>query len=278
MSMPGDVQPVGDRAGEAADQRADQEDHDGGLEHRPPAVEVGDLAPQRGGGGRGEQVCGDDPGQLVQPAQLGGDLGQRDADDALVQGRQEHAGHQATEHDADLLAAQVAGRAGAVRARLVDGGLVARSVQRSWSCGPSSALSRSASMRVIRRCSSSTSSSRPVAQAPFQQSATRGQGVVDLGPPGRAELDPLGPSVVGVGGPFDQAGPVQLGQVARHGRDVQAHAGGEVGRPDGFVARAGIGAARRSRGRWWSRCCAAEPATDAHQASSTSAVTAARRG
>ena len=54
-------------SGEGTDTGADQEDHDRGLEDRPAAAEVGDLAPQRGGRGRGEQVGGDDPGQLVRP-------------------------------------------------------------------------------------------------------------------------------------------------------------------------------------------------------------------
>ncbi len=89
-------------------QRADDEGDDRDLEQQPPAVEVGDLAPQRGGGGGGQHVGGDDPRQLVEAAELGGDARQGGADDALVQGGQEHAGHQAAHDHEDLLVGQVA--------------------------------------------------------------------------------------------------------------------------------------------------------------------------
>ena len=94
----------------ASDHRADQEDDDRGLEHRSTAVEVRDLAPQGGGRGRGQQVGGDHPGQVLQPAEVRDDRGQRRADDALVEGGQEHAGHQADHHLDDVAVGQV-GRA-----------------------------------------------------------------------------------------------------------------------------------------------------------------------
>ncbi len=62
-----------------------EEDDDGGLEYGPAAIEVGDLAPERRGGGRGQQVGGDHPGQLVQAAQFADDAWQRGTDDALIQ-------------------------------------------------------------------------------------------------------------------------------------------------------------------------------------------------
>ena len=90
------------------EQRTDEERDDGDLEEQPPAVEVGDLAPQRRRGGRGEEVRRHDPGQLVEAAELGGDPGERRTDDALVQRGQEHADHQAAHDHEDLLVGQVA--------------------------------------------------------------------------------------------------------------------------------------------------------------------------
>ena len=62
---------------------------------RPATVEVGDLAPERGAGGRGQQVGGDDPGEVLETAEVADDAGQGGADDALVERGQEHAGHHA---------------------------------------------------------------------------------------------------------------------------------------------------------------------------------------
>ena len=76
------------------------------LEDRAPAVEVGDLAPQRGGGGRGEQIGGDHPGEVIEAAQIADDPGQGRADDALIQRRQQHPGHQTDQDDDDLLVAE----------------------------------------------------------------------------------------------------------------------------------------------------------------------------
>jgi hypothetical protein len=89
--------------------RPDQEDDDRDLEDQPAPVEVGDLAPQRRGRGRGEQVGGDDPRQLVQPAELADDARQGGADDALVEGEQQHAGHDPGQHEQDLAVREVAG-------------------------------------------------------------------------------------------------------------------------------------------------------------------------
>ena len=88
-------------------QRADQEGHDRGLEDQLAAVEVGDLSPERSRGGLGQQIRRDDPAQLAQAAELAGDAGERGADDGLVEGGEEHAGHQAAHHDQDLLVGQI---------------------------------------------------------------------------------------------------------------------------------------------------------------------------
>src|SRR5262249_12493660 len=59
---------------------ADQEDHDRGLEEELPAVLVAKLAPQRRGHGGGEQVGGDDPGNVRAAVQVADDGGQRGGD------------------------------------------------------------------------------------------------------------------------------------------------------------------------------------------------------
>ena len=58
MTLIPDVGEIGDLRREAADQRADQEDDDRGLKDRPPTAQVGDLAPERSGRSRGQQVGG----------------------------------------------------------------------------------------------------------------------------------------------------------------------------------------------------------------------------
>src|SRR3546814_14939727 len=50
--------------GEAAEDRAGQEDDDGGLEHQLAAVEVRELPVQRGADRGGEQVGGHHPRQI----------------------------------------------------------------------------------------------------------------------------------------------------------------------------------------------------------------------
>ena len=59
------------------------------------------------------------PGELVEPAQLGGDLGQGNSNNALVESGKEHAGHQPAHDDENLAMAQV------VTARAGDGGAFA---------------------------------------------------------------------------------------------------------------------------------------------------------
>ncbi len=47
---------------EAGDHRSDDEDDDGGLHQRLLVEQIGEFAPDRSGGGVGEQRRGDDPG------------------------------------------------------------------------------------------------------------------------------------------------------------------------------------------------------------------------
>ena len=92
---------------EPAQDGADEKDGDGRLENGAAPVKVGDLAPKRRGGGRGQQVGRDHPGELVEAAQLADDARQRRADDALVERGQQDARHQPEEDDDDLLVREV---------------------------------------------------------------------------------------------------------------------------------------------------------------------------
>ena len=70
---------------QAGQSRADEEHDDGEAEHRLAAVEVGDLAVQRGGRRRRQQVGGHNPGQVLEPAQITNDRRQRRGHDGLVE-------------------------------------------------------------------------------------------------------------------------------------------------------------------------------------------------
>ena len=91
--------------------RADQEDHDGGLEEDLPAVLVAELAPQRRRHRRGEQVGGDDPGDVRRAREVGDDRRQRGRDDRLVERRQQHPEHQRADDDQDRPVAEPRQRA-----------------------------------------------------------------------------------------------------------------------------------------------------------------------
>ena len=85
--------------GQAAQRRPDQEDHDRGLEQPLAAVLVAELAPHRGGGRGGQQVRGDHPGQVVQPAQVTDDRRQGGGHDGLVQRGEQDRQHQRGVHE-----------------------------------------------------------------------------------------------------------------------------------------------------------------------------------
>ena len=97
--------PESDQLGHALRQpgqrRPDQEDDDRRLEELLPAVEVTELAPQRGRDRRGENVGGHHPGQVVQAMQVARDRRQCRGDDRLVERRQKHAEHQRPEDHQD---------------------------------------------------------------------------------------------------------------------------------------------------------------------------------
>jgi hypothetical protein len=95
--------------GQAAQGRAGQKDHDRGQEDRLAAIEVADLAPERRGGGGGEQVGGDHPGQVVEAAQVADDRGQGGGDDRLIEGAQQHREQEPAKGEQNLASAEPCG-------------------------------------------------------------------------------------------------------------------------------------------------------------------------
>ena len=87
-----------------AQHRADEEDDDRRLEDALAAVEVAELAVDRRRDRRGQQVAGDDPGELIEAAELGGDRRQRGGDDRPVERRQQDRQHERREDEQDLAA------------------------------------------------------------------------------------------------------------------------------------------------------------------------------
>lgn len=71
-------------AAQPAEHGTQQEDADAGLQHDFPAVQVAELAVQRGDNGLREQVRGDDPGKALQPAEIPHNRGQRGCDNGGI--------------------------------------------------------------------------------------------------------------------------------------------------------------------------------------------------
>ena len=80
--------------GEARDRRADDEQADRRHEQRLAVHQVGELAPDRGRDGGGEQARGDDPG-------VGGLVAAEVGDDERHRGRDDRAGDDGDEHRHD---------------------------------------------------------------------------------------------------------------------------------------------------------------------------------
>ena len=114
---------------QAGQDRADQEDDDRGLEEDLPAVLVAQLAPQRGGHRGGEQVGGDDPGDVGAALEVTDDRRQRRGHDRLVERGEQHAEHERADDEQDAAAAEPG--QGAV-AGDVRGGRLGRRRAREW--------------------------------------------------------------------------------------------------------------------------------------------------
>ena len=89
---------------EPAQRRADEEQDQRALQHDLAPVEVAELAVQRRHRRHRQQVGGDHPRQVLEPAELADDRRQRGRDDRLVQRRQQHHQHQAADDDQDAAA------------------------------------------------------------------------------------------------------------------------------------------------------------------------------
>ena len=81
----------------ARDEQADRRQH-----HGAAAVDVGQLAVERRDRGRGQQIGGDDPGQVLEIGEMPADGRQRGGDDGLVERGEERRQHQAEEDGAHL--------------------------------------------------------------------------------------------------------------------------------------------------------------------------------
>ncbi len=88
------------RLRETREHRAGEEDQDRDEKDGLAPVHVAELAVDRRRDRRGEQVGGDDPGEMVEPAEVADDGRQRNRDDRLVERGEEHAEHQRYEHRA----------------------------------------------------------------------------------------------------------------------------------------------------------------------------------
>ena len=80
---------LGHRVGGSGQGRAGQKDHDRGKEHTLAPVQVADLAPERGGDRRAEDIGGDHPRQVGQAVQVADDARHRGTDDHVVQHREQ---------------------------------------------------------------------------------------------------------------------------------------------------------------------------------------------
>src|SRR5262249_42551421 len=78
--------------GRTHDEQADRQQH-----HAAAPGNVGELAVERRDYRRRQQIGNDDPGQILEIAELASDGGQGRGDDGLIEGRQEHPEHQTIE-------------------------------------------------------------------------------------------------------------------------------------------------------------------------------------
>ena len=90
------------RGREAREDRADDEDDDREDEQRAASVDVGQFSVDRRGDRGDDQVGRRDPRLLAEPVEVVADGADGRADHGLVEGGEEHARHQAEDHEEDL--------------------------------------------------------------------------------------------------------------------------------------------------------------------------------
>jgi hypothetical protein len=83
--------------GDAAEDRAEEEDGDGDIVEGLAAVDVAELAVERRADGGGDHEGGDHPGEMGEAAEIADDAGQGGGDDVLVEGSQRQGEHEAGE-------------------------------------------------------------------------------------------------------------------------------------------------------------------------------------
>jgi hypothetical protein len=91
-----------DRRREARRDRSDQEDDDRDDEQWATPEDVAQLAVDRGRNRRHDQVRGSDPCLLAETVEIVGDGADRGADHGLIEGGEEHSGHQAEDDEQNL--------------------------------------------------------------------------------------------------------------------------------------------------------------------------------
>ena len=91
------------RRGDAAQDGADEEKQHRRGKDDLATEQITELADDRGGDRRGEQVTGHDPRLVPGTAQIGDDRGQRRRDNGLIQRREQHAEHHRDKDDVPAL-------------------------------------------------------------------------------------------------------------------------------------------------------------------------------
>ena len=82
------------RLGNSRQHRADEKDDDRYLEDLPAPVDVADLSKERHACGGGQQVGGEHPGDVVEPAKVADNSREGRRDDRRIEGAQEEANQQ----------------------------------------------------------------------------------------------------------------------------------------------------------------------------------------
>ena len=181
---------------------------DRGLEDALAAVEVADLAVQRGRRGRGQQVRGDDPREVVEPAEVADDGRQRGGHDRLVERRQQHAERQPAVDQQDLAVGELARcSAGVPEGALQAGRRGARRSPARAACSSGERSSRASAMRACQCARRRRWEARPC-------SVRREQG---------------GAAVVRLGRAIDEPGVLELSDLAAGGGDVDLQGGRQLG-------------------------------------------------